>query len=200
MLLPDLAVSDLSNSIALTFDDGPEQPWTGHVLEILRRRGVPATFFVLGTKVEAETGLLERIVSAGCEVGIHGWDHRRWPELTSEELRENLRRTTGLIYDLTGRWPRFARPPHGDIDRRTQSEMEQASLRAVFWSVVAWDWTRPGTAAIVEHVEYQLQPGSIILLHDGGGDRSQTVAAIEPILDLVEERGLVPVSLAPPLT
>ena len=192
--LPDLGFP--AGHAALTFDDGPEPPWTDRVLDLLEETGTPATFFVLGSRIAGQERTLRRMVAAGCAVEVHSWEHVR---MTDQDRRQRLRdilRTRSLIHDVTGYQPHAVRTPDGYVSLDVLDTIAEAGMTPVFWSVHAADWTRPGVAAIENAILGGLDDGAIALLHDGGGDRSQTVTATRTIIAATRDRGLVPVSLA----
>lgn len=188
---------DLSGCVALTFDDGPCEPWTSGILNILEEYGMPATFFVLGVRAADLQRILLRMARLGCTVGIHGWDHARMPSLTSAERRARLVRARNLIESATAQFPRYVRPPYGDVTPPVLREIESAGHTPVFWSVHARDWAMPGARRIAADVTARLTDGAVILLHDGGGNRLQTVQALPAILNAVAASGLRPVALPP---
>jgi peptidoglycan/xylan/chitin deacetylase (PgdA/CDA1 family) len=185
-----------ADCVALTFDDGPQSPWTDQLLDILARTGTPATFFVLGTQIAGHEPLLRRMVRQSCAVEIHGWEHTRMTSQSPEGLRRDIDLTRDLIATVTGREPRYLRPPDGHVSHQVLEDIRSAGLTPVFWSVHASDWTRPGTAAIRERIVAGLDDGAVVVLHDAGGDRSQTVAAVPAIIEAARSRGLRPVSLS----
>ncbi|HLJ99348.1 MAG TPA: polysaccharide deacetylase family protein [Streptosporangiaceae bacterium] len=174
--------SDPARSIALTFDDGPNPPYTGMILDVLARYGVPATFFCVGMRAAAHPDELARIVASGHEVGNHTWSHPFLPDLSERELAEQVERT-----DAAAGYPaaRLFRPPYGTRTPMLMSWLtgRHDGHRLVLWDVDSADWQRPGPDAIAKGVLKQSRPGSIILMHDGGGDRSQTVDALPAIID-----------------
>ncbi len=185
------------HNVALTFDDGPDPKWTPKILSILKDKKVPAAFFVLGTQVQHYPDLLERIAREGYEVGNHTYTHQNIAEEGDEQIALQLNATTRLIEAVTGRSTAYFRPPFG-IDGTPVQAGEVRSLRVVrdlgyltvAESIDPDDWERPGADALVERVKRQRPSGgSIILLHDGGGDRSQTVAALPRIIDYLRSRG-----------
>ncbi len=180
---------------ALTFDDGPEEPWTGGVLDALEAAGVPATFFVLGSRIAGREAILRRMVDQGCDVEVHSWEHLSMPEQPPAEVGADIRRTADLIAEVTGRPPRFVRPPYGHSNHEVIDQIRLAGLTPAFWSVEAFDWDTPGTDAIVRGITAGLDPGAVVLLHDAGGDRSQTVEAVPRIIAFAAERGLRAVRL-----
>ena len=192
------------HQVALTFDDGPDPTWTPKILKILKDKHVPATFFVLGTQAQHYPDLLERIAREGHEVGNHTYTHQNIAETSDEQIELELNATTRLIEAVTGHSTAYFRPPFG-IDGTPTQPGEVRSLHVVrdlgyltvAESIDPDDWERPGAEAILDRVKRQRAAGgAVILLHDGGGDRSQTVAALPEIIDYLKERGdlLVPLS------
>ncbi|HEY2670572.1 MAG TPA: polysaccharide deacetylase family protein [Rugosimonospora sp.] len=197
---PVTRLSDLGHGtgrVALTFDDGPQPPWTEQILDILEDTGTPATFFVLGSRIHGNEPTLRRMTDLGCAVEVHAWDHIRMTGQEPGERRADIDRTRRLIRDVTAHDPTTVRPPDGHVSLDVLDAIRTAGLMPAFWSVHARDWTRPGVAAIESDVISGLDDGAIVLLHDGGGDRSQTVGALPRIIEAINDRGLRPVSLAP---
>ncbi|WP_157756766.1 polysaccharide deacetylase family protein [Plantactinospora sp. KBS50] len=193
--LPDLGHPP--GRVALTFDDGPCPPWTDRLLDVLARTGTPATFFVLGSLIAGREDRLRRMVRLGCAVQVHGWEHVRMTEQSPRERRRDIAATRRLICDVTGHRPRLVRPPEGRADRAVIEDILSMGMAPAFWSVHAADWTRPGRAEIVARISPGLVDGAVVLLHDGGGERDQTVGAVGPLVALLRERGLAPVTLTP---
>jgi peptidoglycan/xylan/chitin deacetylase (PgdA/CDA1 family) len=192
--LPDLGgPPDLA--FALTFDDGPEEPWTSAVLDRLESAGVPATFFVLGRKIDGNERTLRRMAELGCGIEVHSWEHVRMTRQPPDQVADDIRRTAELIREVTGRSPRFVRPPDGAVSPDVLDRIRRAGMIPAIRSVHAWDWKCPGADAIVSGVSKRLRRGAVVLLHDGGGDRSQTVEAIPGIARIAAGRGLRAVRL-----
>ncbi|WP_219825978.1 polysaccharide deacetylase family protein [Nonomuraea typhae] len=167
--------------IALTFDDGPHPLYTGQVLDTLQRYGIPATFFCVGLHASGLPGLVTRIGEAGHELGNHTWSHAFLPDLSRRQLATQVERTAEC---LTGRGARsWFRPPYGSRSSVILSWLVGLKLTTVLWDVEPFDWAMPGAGVIAARVLADTRPGSILLLHDGGGDRSQTVAALPQIIE-----------------
>lgn len=179
----------VSPEVALTFDDGPSRVFTPQVLAVLAARGATATFFMVGRSAQADPNEVRAVVAAGNAVGGHTWDHTRLPSLSEQAFAAQVDRTDQLLVTLTGRPLRCVRPPYGRYDRVVVERLATRGLATVLWDADPRDWSRPGVDAIVARVAAGLHPGAIIELHDGGGDRSQTVAALPAILDLIAARG-----------
>jgi peptidoglycan/xylan/chitin deacetylase (PgdA/CDA1 family) len=175
---------------ALTFDDGPHPPYTEQVLETLARYDVAATFFCVGLHARSYPDLVRRIVDEGHQLANHTWSHPVLGDLDEAQVRTQLDRTDELL-DAAGRSGRpLFRPPYGAITPEFVEwlESDPAGRTMVLWDVEAFDWARPGSDAIADRVLAEVSPGSIVLLHDGGGDRSQTVAALPSIVESLLER------------
>ncbi|HEY5987086.1 MAG TPA: polysaccharide deacetylase family protein [Streptosporangiaceae bacterium] len=185
-----------AREIALTFDDGPSPVYTGQVLDVLGRYGAAATFFCIGLNAHAFPEMVERIAADGHEIGNHTWSHPYLPDLSRSELNLQLDRTTEVLAGVTGRAPALFRPPYGGRSAQVLRWLAEAGMSTVLWNTETSDWARPGQDVIEGEVAGQAGPGSIVLFHDGGGDRSQTVAALPGIMDHLCEQGyrFVPVS------
>lgn len=172
-------------TVYLTFDDGPDPHWTPQVLDVLRRHDVPAVFFEVGQNVAAHPDLVARIRSEGHLIGNHTWSHAKLTDLRNAAIVDQLRRTDVAL----GGRVRCVRPPYGATDPRVAGVVDARGQHSVLWDVDPEDWARPGVARIVRRVLAQVHDGARILMHDGGGERSQTVAALEQVITRLEERG-----------
>jgi cellulose synthase/poly-beta-1,6-N-acetylglucosamine synthase-like glycosyltransferase/peptidoglycan/xylan/chitin deacetylase (PgdA/CDA1 family) len=195
--------------VALTFDDGPDPQWTPKILSILEAEHVPATFFIIGSNAEANPGLVQRMVADGDEVGNHTYTHPNLADTSREGVRLELNATQRLFEALTGRSLRLFRPPYlgdaepTDVDELIPVEIAQSmGYVTVGEHVDPLDWARPGEQAIISRTLDQIRkvgremPRNIVLLHDAGGDRSETVAALPILIDRLRAEGyhFVPVS------
>jgi peptidoglycan/xylan/chitin deacetylase (PgdA/CDA1 family) len=190
-----------ASGVALTFDDGPDPRYTPQILDVLAAHHVTATFFMIGRQAATSPDLVRKVVEGGNAIGIHTWDHLRLTTASPSVFASQVDREVELVTSLTGERPTCLRPPYGSANQTTVNEASSRGLAIAQWSVDPRDWTRPGVNAIVSRVTSHLGPGQIILLHDGGGDRSQTVAALSRILDAIAARNLRVVdvcSLTPP--
>ncbi|MDP9331097.1 MAG: polysaccharide deacetylase family protein [Actinomycetota bacterium] len=179
--------------VALTFDDGPWPGSTARILRILRRYRVKATFFVIGNLAERRPQLVRKEEHDGMLVENHSWDHPVTPpfdELAPVHIESEMSMTNDALEGL-GLSPTLFRPPGGSYDPAEIAMADRAGLRIVLWSVDPRDW-EPGATrhAIVKSVLGHVHAGSIVELHDGGGDRSATIAALPDIIKGIRKRGL----------
>ena len=173
--------------VALTFDDGPSTA-TPAVLDLLKRYKVHATFFVLGGSSTWNPRLLRRVVDEGHTLGVHSWSHARFPSWS------DMRQTRNAVKAITGVTPCLFRPPYGLTNGRVVADANGLGMTSVLWSIDTNDWRLPGSGAIADRA-LRVGPGGIVLMHDGGGPRGQTVAALGTILRGLKARGLEPVSV-----
>ncbi len=172
------------NAVALTFDDGPSR-YTSQVLRILEGEHVPATFFEVGAQMAGRARLLRRMLADGDAIGNHTYTHAN---VAGGGSRSQITRTQRAIRSATGYTPCIFRPPYGATSGALVSEVRALGLTSVLWSVDPRDWTTPGTGAIRARVLSQARRGGIVLMHDGGGPRSQTVAALRGIIRTFKAR------------
>jgi cellulose synthase/poly-beta-1,6-N-acetylglucosamine synthase-like glycosyltransferase/peptidoglycan/xylan/chitin deacetylase (PgdA/CDA1 family)/spore germination protein YaaH len=192
------------NLVTITFDDGPDPEWTPQILDILKARGVKATFFVVGRNAEDHPDLIRRIVAEGHLIGNHTYTHGNLAEMPEWRMRLEVDGTERLIESITGRSLTLFRPPYnadatpGDVAELYPLAFVQGTLgyTVVLEKIDPQDWAQPGTDVILQRIKEQRHEGNIILLHDAGGDRSETVEALPHILDWLEERGDRIVSLS----
>ncbi len=191
------------HQVAITFDDGPDPRWTPKILDILKAANVKATFFVVGVNAERYPALVRRIVNEGHEIGNHTYYHPNLALCWPEHIRLELNSTQLLLETITGRATTLFRPPYAaDTGPTELSELaplkiaEDLNYLVVLEDIDPQDWARPGADIILRRIKQQRHDGSVILLHDAGGDRSQTVEALPHILDWLHARGdtIVPLS------
>lgn len=168
--------------VALTFDDGPSAQ-TIAVLDILRAHGARATFFVIGSQVAGRAAVLERMLTEGHAIANHTWGHDRLASAAS------LDATSRAIREATGFEPCTFRPPAGVLDERLVADAHALGMTTVMWDVDPHDWLNPSPKEIEARVAAGVRPGSIVLLHDGGGERDATIAALPGILTMLDRRG-----------
>ena len=191
------------DEVALSFDDGPDSEWTPVILDILKARGVKASFFMVGDRMEEHPDLVERIQREGHEIGVHTYTHPNLAEVSEERARLEFNATQRLIEAITGNSTFLFRPPY-NADSRPHAPAELAPVKiaqrlgylTVASDIDPEDWSRPGAEVIVQRVKDQRGQGNVILLHDSGGNRSETVAALPLIIDYLQVRGDRIVSLS----
>jgi peptidoglycan-N-acetylglucosamine deacetylase len=174
--------------VALTFDDGPS-PYTTGILGVLKRFDVPATFFVVGRSIGAYPKQLAAELAAGDAIGDHTQSHALLGALSGAAQSAEI---VGLAHLLTRHrvpYPVLMRPPYGSFNAATLQILRAQRMLMVLWSVDTKDYSRPGVNRIVYTAVSGAQPGAVILMHDGGGDRSQTVAAVQVLIGQLRKRG-----------
>lgn len=187
--------------VALTFDDGPDGRWTPKILDILKQKNAPATFFVIGQNMQRRPDLVEREVAEGHNVGGHSWTHPNIAETPLPQVQVELNATQRLFEVLTGRSMRLFRPPFfGDAEPSTPHEVaplviaQTLGYMTVGLRIDPDDWQKPSPQTIIDRTLERLdnpgdRPGQVVLLHDAGGDRSRTVAALPGLIDQIRARG-----------
>ena len=192
------------HAVTLTFDDGPDPTWTPQILDILKAHHIKATFFLVGSQAETYPNLVKRLVEEGHEIGNHTYTHPNLSEISTKQIGIELNATQWLIEGITGRSTTLFRPPY-NADSRPTKVAELAPLKQVqddlgylivLENIDPEDWARPGVSEILQRVKDQREDGNIILLHDAGGNRAQTVEALPKIIEYLETRGdhIVPLS------
>jgi peptidoglycan/xylan/chitin deacetylase (PgdA/CDA1 family) len=182
------------NEVALTFDDGPG-PYTQRLLDVLNALHVQATFFAVGVEEQYfSAGTLQEL-RAGDVVGDHTENHPMMARLSAHDQREQLLEEIYRVQLLGGPTPRLFRPPYGSFDATTFRELRRLHMLMILWSTDTGDFARPGVAAIVQRALAGAHPGAIILMHDAGGDREETIAALPAIVHGMRARGLRPVTV-----
>ncbi|MEU2628786.1 MULTISPECIES: polysaccharide deacetylase family protein [Kitasatospora] len=175
--------------VALTLDDGPDPVHTPIVLSVLEQYRLRATFFLIGENAERQPALVREIAAHGHHIANHTWSHPDLRGITDAKVRDELLRTSDLLGTTTGRTPTWFRAPGGDWSDASLRICAELGMRPMGWSVDPQDWARPGTSLITQRVLQTIGPGSIVLNHDGGGDRSQTIAALRTYLPVLLDEG-----------
>ncbi|MDP5227110.1 MULTISPECIES: glycosyltransferase [Arthrobacter] len=186
-----------AKTIALTFDDGPDPRWTPGILDILKKHGAHATFFVVGTEAIDHPDLVRRIVADGNEIGVHTLTHVDLGTAPPWRRALELRTSGAILAGITGRSPTLLRPPYSSENSAlTDSGYDairtaaDAGYLTVLSSIDSQDWQRPGVEAIVRNATPRADAGQVLLMHDAGGDRSETVTALDRVLDVYSSRGV----------
>jgi peptidoglycan/xylan/chitin deacetylase (PgdA/CDA1 family) len=179
---PMYYIDDGRKAIALTIDDGPSPVYTPQLLRLLNKYKVSATFSMIGANVAAHPALAREVADAGHMIVNHTWTHANLAALAPAAVQDQMSRASDAIHRATGTAPGMFRAPYGAWSPAVLKRCQQMRLAPLDWSVDPRDWARPGVGAIVTNIMRNTRTGSIILEHDGGGDRSQTVAALSAVL------------------
>jgi len=181
------------NKIALTFDDGPDPRFSETVLDVLKEYNVPATFFVMGSRAIAYPEIIERIVAEGHIIGNHTYFH---PNLVKEgdvaTLEREVTRTENTLNDIIGYRTKLFRAPYGFLYNELVEKLSDMDYSVVVWSVDSLDWQEDPPEVITDNVLNNVQPGAIVLMHDGGdwdADRTSTIESLRKIIPTLQEQG-----------
>lgn len=182
--------------IALTFDDGPWDKQTDEILDILEENGAKATFFTVGQCISGHEKELQRAASMGCEIGTHTWDHAEGSgqgvsliKMSSQERKDEVTKGLQAITNATGQEAStIFRCPGGNYDTSVATDLEGIVTAEIGWNIDTTDWKKPGADVIAQRIQ-SAGPGNIILMHDGGDDRSQTIAGLKQALPKLKEQG-----------
>lgn len=179
---PD-TLAEEKKQIAITFDDGPNPNYTKVLLKGLKKRGVKATFFLLGSEVDAYPEIVKRIQSDGHLIGVHSYEHVNFGQIGDEKALEQVEKTQEAIYRVTGEYPDFIRPPYGCWKKELDEEIPMIE---VLWDVDPCDWATSNSGTVVKRILSQVKDGSIILLHDAS---KSSVQAAFTVIDVLGEEG-----------
>ncbi len=175
-------IDDGPGVIALTIDDGPSPVYTPQILRLLRRYRIRAAFSMIGMNVAAHPRVARRVARAGHLIVNHTWSHPDLALLSAPEIEWQMDQATEVIRRVTGRHPHLFRAPYGAWSPTVLQRCAATGMTPLDWSVDPRDWSQPGVNAIASNILDTTRTGSIILEHDGGGNRSQTVAALRIVL------------------
>ena len=180
-----VAASSMADSkkIAITFDDGPHPYYTEQLLDGLKERNVKATFFVLGKHAEQYPELVKRMSDEGHLIGNHTYSHVQLNKRNSEAFKEELKKTSELIEELTGQEVQYVRPPYGTWDKKFEEEL---NMFPVLWNIDPLDWSSSNVSGIVKKVTSKARENSIILMHD---EYKTTVTAALQVIDELQKQG-----------
>ncbi|MEU6890606.1 polysaccharide deacetylase family protein [Streptomyces sp. NPDC046557] len=183
------AEASRSGQMVLTFDDGPDPRYTPGILDTLARYGVRAVFFVCGEMATDNRDLLRRMAAEGHVIGNHTWTHPLIPTLTRPDLAGEIGRTSDVVEAAVGTAPQWFRAPYGAWNRAAFEIGAELGMEPLAWTVDSLDWTEPGTSTIVSRILGGAAPGVIVLSHDAGGNRSQSVEALGTYLPRLLAKG-----------
>lgn len=192
---PRSAPSSHVKKVALTFDDGPDPVYTPLMLDVLEKERAPATFFLIGRRVKQHPQIAQRIVLEGHAIGNHTYTHRKLTSLSSQGILREITQAHQTIEYYTGVTPLLFRPPYGAYDRRVKAQVSEMGYVVVMWDATAADYLGLSSDAIYHQVLSALKPASVILLHDGGGNRRASVEAMKKLIPELRARGyqIVPI-------
>lgn len=187
---PDTGRKD-NYTVTLTFDDGPHPTYTPEVLDLLEQYDATAVFCMVGKEAAAHPQLVRKVVAAGHSLCNHSYTHdEQLADRTADRIKQEISKTAkALETAVDDADVRYFRQPGVHVQPQVEPIAESFDLAPLNWTIDPRDWSRPGTESIVQGVLSELRPGAIVLLHDGGGDRSQTVAALEQILSGIDLAG-----------
>ena len=174
--------------IALTFDDGPS-PYTPELLHVLERLHAPATFFVVGQQLRYFSAALQQEIRHGFPIGDHTENHAWLIRLSRAGQSAQIEQQAAAVHRLGAPTPSLFRPPYGAYNTTTLGVLRRLHMLMVLWSIDPGDWRLPGAKGIVTAVLTHARPGAIVILHDGGGNRSETVTALPQIIGQLRRRG-----------
>jgi peptidoglycan/xylan/chitin deacetylase (PgdA/CDA1 family) len=183
-----------SRQLALTFDDGPNDPWTPRLLEVLDRHQICATFFLIGRFVAQRPEIARQIAAAGHVIGNHTHDHPNLIFVRPKEVESQIRRCADVLQQTLGAHSSLFRPPYGGRTPQALRAVRRCGLIPVLWSVSGWDWDAKSAGEIENKVMGSVEGGDVILLHDGGHrylgvDRSFTVSAVNQLIGRCRDQG-----------
>lgn len=180
---------------ALTFDDGPNPKYTPQVLALLDKFGARGTFFMVGTNVIQYPTLVQQVALSGNEIAAHSMTHP-YPDYCSESMLDyEITTSVTILRETSGKPVRYFRAPYGKSNYIYTQRAPELDVKIIYWTIDPRDWSGISSDIIAERVLDNLEPGSIVLMHDGGGDRQETVDALEIILREAKARGYNSVSL-----
>ena len=175
--------------IALTFDDGPWPGQTDKILDILKKNGAKATFFMLGLRVQRNRTLAKAVVASGNEVATHSQTHKMLAKADAATVSYEIGTGATVVRRYTGVKPHWYRPAGGSVSPLVYARAQALGLQVILWTLDTHDYAKPGAQVIADRVIGNAKNGSVVLMHDGGGDRSQTIAALPIIIKALHARG-----------
>ncbi len=175
--------------IALTFDDGPDKPYTEQILGVLDKHNVKGTFFVLGGNAKANPDLIKKIMSDGHDLGNHTWAHSKMKGRTVEAMKQDIQSVDTVLRNLGYKGEITFRPPFGITSPNLKTALQELDKRMVVFTFLPQDWTKISAQQIYNNVMKEMKPGLIITLHDGGNRRENTVKATDMLITDLQKQG-----------
>ena len=187
-VLKQVKLGSKEKAIALTFDDGPWPRSTLKILEILKKDNIKATFFMVGQPLKEYPQIAQQVVLDGHAVANHTWSHR-YRRMSPADAAREVEDTEALIYKVTGLKPAIFRPPGGLMNNGVVDYAKKHKYFVAMWSSDSRDYSRPSVPGLVKNVLKDAKPGGMVLMHDGGGDRTDTIKALPIIISELKKRG-----------
>ncbi|HSK47655.1 MAG TPA: polysaccharide deacetylase family protein [Coriobacteriia bacterium] len=175
--------------VALTFDDGPWPLSTRRILDVLAEEEVRATFFMVGKQAARNPHIAKRVAREGHDIGSHSYGHKAFASMSSKGIRKEIKYGRSAVEQATGHRTNWFRPPYGSMDPKAWRQVRDLKVHAVLWDVDSRDWTKPSVKKMRRTVMREVRPGSVVLFHDGGGDRQQTIKALPSIIESLRKKG-----------
>lgn len=180
--------------IALTYDDGPNDPHTPHLLDVLSKHGAKATFFMIGRQVQERPNIARAVAAAGHEIGNHTYTHPNLIFCSRAQIEAQIRTCTRMLQDTVGEHSNLFRPPFGGRRPEVLAITRRLGLAPIMWRITAFDWKPDPAEVIVDRVSRRVHGGDVVLMHDGGhsgmgADRAQTVIATDKIISRYKDEG-----------
>lgn len=182
--------------VALTFDDGPWPGQTELFLAALEDAGARGTFFMVGYLTRRYPDLARTVADAGMEIGAHSQSHKLLGHASRRTIRSEISRGITSVQKVTGKRPVFYRPAGGSVSKFVYKEAKRLKVRVVMWTIDPRDWQKPDADVIARRILDRIRPGSVVLMHDGGGDRTRTLEALKIVLRGLAARGYEAVTLS----
>ncbi len=177
-------VESSKKMVAITLDDGPHPVNTQKVLDILKEHNAKATFFMVGQNVENNSNVVKAVYNSGSEIGIHTWSHKQLTKISTDEVIQEVSRTSDAIFNITGQRPKLVRPPYGSVNDNVKNALKEYPL--ILWNIDSLDWKSRDESKIVPLVMEHVEDADIILLHD---IHATTIPALEKIVSQLDEAG-----------
>ncbi len=187
-LISEATRTSKDKTIALTFDDGPWPKSTTQVLDILKKNNIKATFFIVGQNLKEYPDMGKRVVNEGHIIANHTW-HHWYHHMNPQTSAFEIDNTTNLIYKVTGVKTNLFRPPGGIKSNGPYNYAKNQKYATIMWSSDSNDYARPSVSKLIHNVMREAKPGGIVLMHDGGGNRSNTVQALPQIISTFRKQG-----------
>ncbi len=184
------SVPKAQGMIALTFDDGPHPRYTRQILDILKKEGIKATFFVIGENIGYyDEGIVTEIIKDGHELGNHTFNHEHTKEMSEDDFYRDVRACHDLVKEKYGYEMKIFRPPEGYVDEKVKNIARELDYSIIIWSIDTKDWEHVGSDLIVGNIEQNASDGDIILMHDYVSKPNTTIGALERVIKNLKSEG-----------